>query len=57
MQTQTITKNELPVGWEWKKLSDIAEIKGGGTPSRTKKEYWENGTIPWLKISDLKSFF
>ena len=21
----------------------------GGTPSKSKREYWENGTIPWLK--------
>ncbi|EKK0826614.1 restriction endonuclease subunit S [Campylobacter jejuni] len=29
--------------WEVKKLGDIAEISSGGTPSRNKKEYWENG--------------
>ena len=33
------------------KLSEICEIKAGGTPSRAKQEYW-NGTIPWVKISD-----
>ncbi len=36
------------------KLSEICEIKSGGTPSRAKKEYW-NGNIPWVKISDLRS--
>ena len=34
------------------KLKDICIIQSGGTPSRSKKEYWENGTIPWVKISD-----
>jgi len=33
-------------------LDDICEIKSGGTPSRNNKEYWENGTIPWIKIGD-----
>ena len=34
------------------KLGDICTIQSGGTPSRNNKEYWENGTIPWVKISD-----
>ncbi len=37
-----------------RKLSEIAEVKAGGTPSRTKLEYW-NGEIPWVKISDIDS--
>ena len=26
---------------------------GGGTPKRKKPEYWENPSIPWVKIGDL----
>ena len=33
------------------KLSEICDIKAGGTPSRAKQEYW-NGNISWVKISD-----
>jgi len=54
---QTIQKTKLPEGWKIAKLGDVAKVTGGGTPSRTKKEYWNNGTIPWLKIKDLKSFY
>ncbi|EGK7522395.1 restriction endonuclease subunit S [Campylobacter lari] len=43
--------------WKVKKLGDIAEISSGGTPSRNKKEYWDNGTIPWVKIKDIKEKF
>ncbi|HEB9335916.1 TPA: restriction endonuclease subunit S [Campylobacter coli] len=49
--------SNLPQGWEVKKLGDIAEISSGGTPSRNKKEYWDNGTIPWVKIKDIKEKF
>lgn len=36
------------------KLGDICTIQSGGTPSRHNKIYWQNGTIPWVKISDIK---
>ncbi len=54
MQTITIQRNKLPEGWEVKKLGDITKIQSGGTPSRDKKEYWEGGTIPWLKSGELE---
>lgn len=34
---------------EWKALGEICHIASGGTPSTAKKEYWDNGDIPWLK--------
>ena len=37
------------------KLGDIATIQSGGTPARSIAEYWDDGTIPWVKISDIKS--
>jgi type I restriction enzyme S subunit len=36
------------------KLGDICKIQSGGTPSRSKDNYWNNGTIPWVKIKDFK---
>lgn len=45
---------KLPEGWKIVKLEDIADIKSGGTPSRSRNEYWNNGDIPWIKISDIK---
>ena len=37
------------------KLGDLYKITSGGTPSRKHLEYYENGTIPWVKTGDLKS--
>ena len=35
------------------KLSELCSMKSGGTPSRSKLEYYE-GDFPWAKISDLE---
>ena len=42
---------------EWKKIkiSDIAEVIGGGTPSTKQSEYWGND-IPWLTPKDLSGY-
>ena len=34
------------------RLGDVCKIQSGGTPSRSKTEYWKDGTIPWVKIGD-----
>lgn len=36
------------------KLGELYKITSGGTPSRTHSEYYEDGTIPWVKTGDLK---
>ena len=35
-------------------LGDIAKIYSGGTPSRTKPEYW-GGEIPWVKTTQIQN--
>jgi type I restriction enzyme S subunit len=40
-------------GWEIKKLGDLCNLMTGGTPSRSKKEYFEGGTIKWLVSGDI----
>jgi type I restriction enzyme S subunit len=35
-------------------LGSIAKITSGGTPERTKAEYW-NGTIPWVKTAQIQN--
>ena len=39
---------------QYKKLGEICDFISGGTPSKSKNEYWKNGNIPWIKISDFK---
>lgn len=44
---------EIPAGWRVGKLGDVVETLGGGTPSTTVSEYWENGDTPWYSPTDL----
>ena len=39
-----------------KKLKDVCTFIGGGTPSKTKEEYW-NGGIPWASVKDLQGYY
>lgn len=41
--------------WTSNKLQEFASFEGGGTPSRKKTEYFEKGTIPWVKTLDLNN--
>lgn len=45
----------VPKGWGVRPLSDIAHITSGGTPSKTKPEYWLNGSIPWIRTTEVQN--
>lgn len=36
------------------RLGDLYQITSGGTPSRKHLDYYQDGTIPWVKTGDLK---
>lgn len=44
---------EIPEGWKTVCLSEIGDIVAGGTPSKIKNEYYENGNIAWITPKDL----
>ena len=50
-----LSEHELAkVGFEWKSLGEVFHLKNGYTPSKSNKEYWENGTIPWFRMEDIR---
>ena len=46
-------RTELPEGWTWSPLVDIAKMESGHTPSRAHPEWW-SGDIPWIGIADAR---
>ena len=47
-------KYQLKEGWEVKKLGEVAEIVGGGTPSTFTNSFW-NGEINWFTPTEIGS--
>lgn len=41
--------------WSWMPLKKCGSWHGGGTPSMSHPEYWENGTLLWVTSKDMKS--
>ncbi|WP_312763530.1 restriction endonuclease subunit S [Epilithonimonas sp.] len=45
-------KYNLPKGWLWTTIGDIAILSSGGTPDRGNRSYFK-GDIPWVKSGEL----
>lgn len=39
---------------EWKQLGEVFELRNGYTPSKNNNDFWENGTIPWFRMEDIR---
>lgn len=52
---QAVLKKSFEGIKSFKTLRDCGDWKGGGTPSRQVKKYWENGNIPWVSSRDVKT--
>ena len=47
----------VPEGWINERIGKLFKTVLGGTPSRKRKDFWENGTIPWInsgKVNELR---
>lgn len=44
-------KREIPAGWKDSNILAVANLLGGGTPTKKKPEYW-NGDIPFFTPTD-----
>ena len=40
-----------PKHWKTRKLGHLAQVFNGATPSRSREDYWRDGTVPWLNSS------
>ena len=45
----------IPDSWEWCKLGWIGDWGAGATPAKGNPEFYDNGTIPWLRTGELNN--
>ncbi len=44
---------EIPSTWKWSRFCMLGKLRGGGTPSKSRDDFW-NGPIPWVSPKDMK---
>lgn len=49
-------RRDLPYGWRWASMGDIAEVVGGGTPRTSEPANFDSGDIPWITLADLSGY-
>jgi type I restriction enzyme S subunit len=47
---------EIPEGWSVSRVADESRTILGGTPERSRSDFWENGTIPWIDSGQINEF-
>jgi|GEM_PF-2640582 len=40
---------------EWKTVEAIFDLRNGYTPSKSNSEYWNDGTVPWFGMEDIRA--
>lgn len=45
---------EPPSGWRWHKLTDIARLESGHTPSRSRPDWW-GGDVSWISLTEIRA--
>ncbi len=53
-QIQQLINQMCPNGVEWKTFGEVFETRNGYTPSTNNQEFWDDGTIPWFKMEDIR---
>lgn len=48
---------ELPLGWKWCRIKEIAQVGTGSTPSRDNPDYWSEPEFNWVTSGETSSPF
>jgi type I restriction enzyme S subunit len=48
------TFGDSPPGWRWHKLTDVARLESGHTPSRSRTDWW-GGDVSWISLTEIRA--
>ena len=46
---------EIPQGWKWERIGNLFETTSGSTPLSRNPDYYQNGSINWVRTTDLNN--
>jgi len=55
VEPDTTDLPDLPEGWAWATVDQIAQVGTGVTPLRSKSAYFNEGTVPWVTSGALNN--
>jgi type I restriction enzyme S subunit len=54
---KAVDPRELPSGWGWAMLDQVAFVSSGTTPRRDVSAYWQHGSVPWINSAAVNNPF
>src|SRR5690554_2049997 len=45
----------VPEGWKFSTIGNISQVTSGGTPSKAESKYWAEGSIPWIRTTEIQN--
>ncbi len=48
-------RDDLKGQVEWKTLGEVFNTRNGYTPSKANEDFWQDGTIPWFRMDDIRA--
>jgi len=46
--------DDPPAGWQWRKLTEVARLESGHTPSRSRPDWW-GGDVSWISLTEIRA--
>lgn len=46
--------DHTPAGWQWRKLTEVARLESGHTPSRSRPDWW-GGDVSWISLTEIRA--
>jgi type I restriction enzyme S subunit len=46
--------DDPPPSWQWRKLTEVARLESGHTPSRSRPDWW-GGDVSWISLTEIRA--